>query len=96
MNNDLEIAANDHRRIGRRMDLFHQQDEGPGMVFWHPRGMALYRVIEEYIRKKMRRAGFAEIRTPQALARRLWEQSGHWEKFGAHMFSFSAKDLPSP
>jgi threonyl-tRNA synthetase len=92
LNEQQDLSPNDHRRIGRRMDLFHQQDEGPGMVFWHPRGMALYRVIEDYIRSRMRRAGFSEIRTPQVLSRRLWEQSGHWEKFGANMFSFSAKD----
>jgi threonyl-tRNA synthetase len=92
MSHVFDLELNDHRRIGRRMDLFHQQDEGPGMVFWHPRGTALYRVVEDYIRQRMRRAGFAEIRTPQVLARRLWQRSGHWDKFGAHMFSFSAKD----
>ncbi|WP_428246582.1 threonine--tRNA ligase [Ferrovibrio sp.] len=78
---------NDHRAIGNRLDLFHQQEEGPGMIFWHPRGFALYRVIEDYIRRRMREAGFREIRTPQMLARSLWEQSGHWEKFGDNMFS---------
>jgi len=92
MNSIQDIDLGDHRRIGRRMHLFHQQDEGPGQVFWHPRGVVLYRIIEEYIRRKMKAAGFSEIRTPQALARRLWEASGHWDKFGPHMFSFSAKD----
>jgi threonyl-tRNA synthetase len=79
----------DHRVLGNKLDLFHQQEEGPGMVFWHPRGWELYRVLEDYIRRRMRRAGFREIRTPQLLARSIWERSGHWEKFGANMFSFS-------
>lgn len=77
----------DHRAIANRMDLFHQQEEGPGMIFWHPHGFALYRVIEDYIRSRMRRAGFREIRTPQLLSRALWERSGHWEKFGDNIFS---------
>ncbi|NPT44625.1 threonine--tRNA ligase [Paraburkholderia sp. 1N] len=79
----------DHRVLGNKLDLFHQQEEGPGMVFWHPRGWELYRVLEDYIRARMRRAGFREIRTPQLLARSLWEKSGHWEKFGAAMYSVS-------
>jgi threonyl-tRNA synthetase len=79
----------DHRVLGNRLDLFHQQEEGPGMVFWHPRGWELYRVLEDYIRRRMRRAGFREIRTPQLLARSIWERSGHWEKFGANMYSLS-------
>lgn len=77
----------DHRILGSKLDLFHLQQEGPGMVFWHPRGWALYRVLEEYVRKRMRRAGFREIRTPQLLARSLWERSGHWDKFGAQMYA---------
>lgn len=81
------MDPNDHRVIANRLDLFHQQEEGPGMVFWHPRGFALYRVTEDYVRKRMRQAGFREIRTPQMLARSLWEQSGHWEKFGENMFA---------
>jgi threonyl-tRNA synthetase len=81
------MDASDHRAIGSRLDLFHQQEEGPGMVFWHPRGFALYRVIEDYLRRRMRRAGFREVRTPQLLARSLWEASGHWAKFGEAMFA---------
>ncbi|WP_430398881.1 threonine--tRNA ligase [Ferrovibrio sp.] len=88
------MDQNDHRAIGNRLDLFHQQEEGPGMIFWHPRGFALYRVIEEYIRRRMRRAGFREIRTPQMLARSLWEQSGHWEKFGDNMFALDDGHRP--
>ena len=82
------MDIDDHRAIANRLDLFHQQEEGPGMVFWHPRGYALYRVIEDYCRRRMRRAGFREIKTPQLLARSLWEASGHWEKFGESMFAF--------
>lgn len=79
----------DHRVLGNKLDLFHQQEEGAGMVFWHPRGWELYRVLEDYVRARMRRAGFREIRTPQLLARSLWEKSGHWEKFGAAMYSLA-------
>jgi threonyl-tRNA synthetase len=76
----------DHRALGNRLDLFHQQEDAPGMVFWHPRGAVLYRVLENYIYQQMRRAGFHEVRTPQLLARSLWERSGHLEKFGQNMF----------
>ncbi|HIP79493.1 MAG TPA: threonine--tRNA ligase [Kiloniellaceae bacterium] len=78
----------DHRVIARRMDLFHQQEEGPGMIFWHPRGFVIYQLIEEEIRKRMRAAGFQEVRTPQLLDRALWEASGHWQKFSEEMFVF--------
>jgi len=89
--NMQSLHAHDHRALGNRLDLFHQQQEGPGMVFWHPRGVALWRVIEDHIRHRMRQAGYREVRTPQILARSLWEQSGHWEKFGADMFSLEAE-----
>lgn len=82
----------DHRRLGASLELFHIQDDAPGMPFWHPRGYAVYRVLEDYIRGHMRRLGFAEIRTPQLLSRGLWERSGHWEKFGANMFGVSDDD----
>ena len=80
------MDSSDHRAIGNRLNLFHQQDDAPGMVFWHPRGAVLYRVLENYIYRQMRRAGFREVRTPQLLARSLWERSGHLEKFGHNMF----------
>jgi threonyl-tRNA synthetase len=76
----------DHRNLGARLDLYHIQEDAPGMVFWHPRGYALYRVLEDYIRAQMRRLGFAEVRTPQLLPRELWIRSGHWDKFGDAMF----------
>lgn len=77
----------DHRSLGNRLDLWHIQEDAPGMVFWHPRGYAIYRVLEDYIRAKMRRRGYQEVRTPQLLPRELWVKSGHWEKFGVNMFS---------
>lgn len=83
------MNVSDHREIGQRLDLFHQQDDAPGAVFWHPRGFVLYRVVEDYVRRRMRAAGFREIRTPQLLARRLWEVSGHWDKYRDNMFTFS-------
>jgi threonyl-tRNA synthetase len=86
---ERSMDEHDHRIIGNRLDLFHQQEEGPGMVFWHPNGVATYRAIEDYIRSLMRKAGFREVRTPQLLARSLWEASGHWEKFGDAMFVFA-------
>src|SRR5262249_61486012 len=66
--------------------LWQLQEAAPGMVFWDPRGYAVYRVLEDYIRHKMRRAGYAEVRTPQLLPQELWGRSGHWDKFGEHMF----------
>ncbi|MGQ9370815.1 threonine--tRNA ligase [Azospirillum sp. A39] len=83
------MDIHDHRAIGNRLDLFHQQEDGPGVAFWHPRGALLYRLIEDHIRRRMRRAGFAEVMTPQLLSRGLWERSGHWEKFADAMFVFA-------
>lgn len=82
-----EAEKRDHRRIGRAMDLFHIQEEGKGMVFWHPKGWALYRTLEAYMRRRLEAGGYAEVKTPQVLDRSLWERSGHWEKFGHAMFS---------
>ncbi|WP_340116174.1 threonine--tRNA ligase [Pelagibius sp. 7325] len=79
----------DHRSLGARLDLFHLEEDAPGMVFWHPRGYALYRVLEDYIRRHMRRLGYFEVRTPQLMPRSLWERSGHWQKFGQSMFSMT-------
>ena len=83
------MDVQDHKAIGGRLELFHQQEEGPGVVFWHPRGAALWRALEDYIRRKMRRAGYAEVITPQLLSAKLWEKSGHLEKFGANMFQLA-------
>ena len=81
-----EAAKRDHRRIGREMQLFHIQEEAPGMVFWHPDGWAVYRVLEDYMRRRLKAAGYREIRTPQLIDRKLWEKSGHWEKYRENMF----------
>jgi threonyl-tRNA synthetase len=83
------MDIHDHRVLGPRLDLFHQQDDAPGSAFWHPRGATLYRLIEDYIRRMMHAGGFHEVRTPLLLARSLWERSGHWAKFGDNMFSFT-------
>src|ERR1700722_20152632 len=82
-----EAEKRDHRRLGRAMDLFHIQEEGRGMIFWHPKGWTLYRTLQNYIRRRLEAEGYVEVKTPQILDRALWEQSGHWEKFGANMFT---------
>ena len=81
-----EAAKRDHRKLGREMDLFHMQEEAPGMVFWHPNGWAVYRELEAYMRRRQIAAGYREIRTPQVVDRVLWEKSGHWEAYRENMF----------
>ena len=81
-----EAAKRDHRKLGREMELFHLQEEAPGMVFWHPNGWTIYRVLEDYMRGRLRQAGYKEIRTPQVVDRILWEKSGHWEAYRENMF----------
>ena len=82
-----EAEKRDHRRIGKAMDLFHIQEEGKGMIFWHPNGWTLYRTLEAYMRRRLEDAGYEEVKTPQVLDKALWERSGHWEKFGHSMFT---------
>ena len=82
-----EAEKRDHRRLGRQMDLFHFQQEAPGMVFWHENGWTLYRLVENYVRAMTERGGYREVETPQMLDRSLWERSGHWDKFGDMIFS---------
>ncbi len=81
-----EAERRDHRRIGRAMDLFHMQEEGRGMVFWHTRGWRLWRTLEAYMRRRLDAAGYREVKTPQVLDRSFWEASGHWEKYRPNMF----------
>ena len=81
-----EAAKRDHRKLGREMQLFHLQDEAPGMVFWHPNGWTIYRQLEDYMRGRQRQAGYKEIKTPQVVDRVLWEKSGHWEAYRENMF----------
>jgi threonyl-tRNA synthetase len=81
-----EAAKRDHRKLGREMELFHLQEEAPGMVFWHPNGWSIYRALEDYMRRRLTTAGYKEIRTPQVVDRKLWEKSGHWEAYHENMF----------
>ncbi|WP_140986101.1 threonine--tRNA ligase [Asticcacaulis tiandongensis] len=81
-----EAEKRDHRKIGRQMDLFHMQEEGRGMVFWHPKGWTLWQTLEAYIRRKLDKAGYVEVRTPQVLDSTFWQKSGHWDKYRANMF----------
>ena len=82
-----EAEKRDHRKIGKALDLFHSQDEAPGMVFWHNRGWTIYLAVQEYIRDKLRDHGYEEVHTPQLIDRSLWEKSGHWDKFGDMIFT---------
>ncbi|MGH1423529.1 MAG: threonine--tRNA ligase [Pseudooceanicola sp.] len=81
-----EAAKRDHRKLGREMDLFHMQEEAPGQVFWHPNGWTVYTELQDYMRRKQRAGGYVEVNTPQVVDRKLWEASGHWEKYQDHMF----------
>lgn len=87
-----EAERRDHRRLGRELDLFHLQDDAPGMVFWHPRGYALWQQIEQYMRAVYRDNGYQEIRCPQMLDRSLWERSGHWENYKEAMFTTASEN----
>ncbi len=81
-----EAEKRDHRKLGRQLDLFHMQEEGRGMVFWHQKGLTLWRTIEAYMRRRTEAAGYVEVRTPQVLDRVFWERSGHWDKYRPNMF----------
>src|SRR5665213_3106 len=82
-----EAEKRDHRKLGRAMDLFHIQEEAKGMPFWHPKGWTLYRTLQNYVRRRIEAEGYVEVKTPQILDRGFWEQSGHWDKFHANMFT---------
>jgi threonyl-tRNA synthetase len=82
-----EAEKRDHRKLAKQLDLFHMQDEAPGLVFWHPKGWALWQVVEQYMRRVYRDNGYQEVRAPQILDRTLWEKSGHWENFKDNMFT---------
>ena len=87
-----EAEKRDHRKLGKALDLFHTQDEAPGMVFWHDKGWTIYLLLEDYIRNRLRRHGYLEVHTPQIIDRSLWERSGHWEKFRDDMFVTEAEE----
>lgn len=82
-----EAEKRDHRRLGKQLDLFHLQDEAPGMVFWHPAGWTLWQQVEQYLRNLLTRAGYREVKTPLVMDRQLWERSGHWENYREYMFT---------
>ena len=82
-----EAERRDHRRLGRQLDLFHLQDEAPGMVFWHPKGWSIWQEVEQYMRRVYRDNGYLEVKTPQVLDRSLWEKSGHWQNYKDNMFT---------
>jgi threonyl-tRNA synthetase len=87
-----EAEKRDHRKLGKEMDLFHFREESPGSVFWHDKGWVLFQRLVEYMRMKQRLAGYKEINTPELLDKKLWEKSGHWDKFGDHMFTSETPD----
>ena len=87
-----EAEKRDHRKLGKEMDLFHFREESPGSVFWHHKGWTLFQTLVSYMRKKQKIAGYKEINTPEILDKSLWEQSGHWEKFGENMFTSETPD----
>ncbi|RZT42419.1 threonine--tRNA ligase [Cupriavidus agavae] len=81
-----EAEKRDHRRLGKTLDLFHLQEEAPGMVFWHPKGWSVWQAVEQYMRNRLTEGGYQEVRTPQVMDRSLWEKSGHWENYKENMF----------
>ena len=87
LNQIEEAEKRDHRKLGKQLDLFHMQEEAPGMVFWHPKGWTIYQIVEQYMRQIFRDHGYQEIRTPLIVDRVLWEKSGHWEMYAENMFT---------
>ena len=87
-----EAEKRDHRKLGRHLDLFHMQDEAPGMVFWHPKGWVIWQQVEQYMRAKFVEYGYQEVRTPQVMDRTLWEKSGHWQNYRDNMFTTSSEN----
>ena len=87
-----EAEKRDHRRLGKRLGLFHTQEEAPGMVFWHPNGWSVYQGLEQYMRQVQRDNGYVEVRTPQVVDRILWEKSGHWSNYAENMFTTSSEN----
>mgnify|MGYP002037718665 CR=1 FL=1 len=92
LNRIEEAEKRDHRKLGKEMNLFHFREESPGSVFWHEKGWILFQKLVDYMRAKQKRAGYREINTPEILDRSLWEKSGHWEKFGEHMYTSTTPD----
>lgn len=87
-----EAEKRDHRKLGKKFELFHMQEEAPGMIFWHPKGWTVYNLVRNFIREAILKKGYQEVNTPQVVDRSLWEKSGHWEMFGKEMFSVQTED----
>ncbi|MEF8734594.1 MAG: threonine--tRNA ligase [Candidatus Accumulibacter meliphilus] len=87
-----EAEKRDHRKLGRQLDLFHLQEESPGMVFWHPKGWTIWQEVEQYMRRLLSRHGYCEVKTPMIMDRSLWERSGHWENYAEHMFTTASEN----
>ena len=87
-----EAEKRDHRKLAKKFELFHMQEEAPGMIFWHPKGWTVYNLVKDFIRKSILNKGYQEVNTPQVVDRTLWEKSGHWEMFGKEMFSVQTED----
>ena len=87
-----EAEKRDHRKLGRQLDLFHLQDEAPGMVFWHPKGWTIWQEVEQYLRRVLAAHGYLEVKTPMIVDRVLWERSGHWQNYAEHMFTTAAEN----
>ncbi|EXI77606.1 MAG: Threonine--tRNA ligase [Candidatus Accumulibacter appositus] len=87
-----EAEKRDHRKLGRQLDLFHLQEESPGMVFWHPKGWTIWQEVEQYMRRLLDRHGYREVKTPMVMDRSLWERSGHWDNYAEHMFTTASEN----
>ena len=87
-----EAEKRDHRRLGKQLNLFHIEEEAPGMVFWHPKGWSIWQQVEQYMREILKENFYQEIRTPQVLDKSLWERSGHWENFRENMFTTHSEE----
>ena len=87
-----EAEKRDHRKIGRKLDLFHIQDEAPGQIFWHDKGWTVYNLLMDYMRQKIRARGYTEVNTPQMMDRQFWEYTGHWDKYQENMFVIEEDD----
>ena len=87
-----EAEKRDHRKLGRQLDLFHLQDEAPGMVFWHPKGWTIWQEVEQYLRHVLGNNGYCEVKTPMIMDRSLWERSGHWQNYAEHMFTTASEN----
>lgn len=90
-----DAEKRDHRKIGKVQDLFHLQEEGPGLVFWHPKGWVIWQTIENYIRRVYRNSGYGELRCPQILDVSLWQKSGHWDNYKENMFLLIRRSVPT-